>query len=71
MPLPRQELIRYRIATGLSQEQTARVIGISRNSLIRAEDGQRVKLFTARKIASHWSRPILELFPELAPEGGQ
>lgn len=68
MPLPRQELIRCRIATGLSQEDMARAIGISRNSLIRAEDGQRVKLFTARKIAAHWERPILELFPELLDE---
>lgn len=65
MPHPRQELIRCRIATGLSQEDSARAIGVSRNSLIRAEDGQRVKLFTARKVAEHYRRTIPELFPDL------
>jgi DNA-binding XRE family transcriptional regulator len=65
MPYPRQELIRCRIAVGLSQEDMARAIGISRNSLIRAEDGQRVKLFTARKMAVHYRKSIPDLFPDL------
>lgn len=70
-PLPRQELIRCRIATGLSQEDMARAIGISLNSLKRAEDGSRVKLFTARKMAEHYRKTIPRLFPDLMELEGQ
>ena len=65
LPLPRQELIRLRTATGLSQQDMARVIGISRNALVHAENGERVKLFTARKMSAHYKRTIPELFPDL------
>lgn len=64
-PKPRQELIRLRYALGLNQREMAQRIGIARNALVNAEDGDPVRLFTARKIAEYWERPIPELFPDL------
>jgi DNA-binding XRE family transcriptional regulator len=63
---PRQELIRERVARGLSQRRMAETIGISRNAMTNAEDGGRVKLATAQAIAAHFSRELVELFPEAA-----
>lgn len=62
---PRQELIRYRLGMALSQEDMAQAIGLSRHALVNAEDGGRIRLSTARKIAAYWERPPGELFPEL------
>jgi DNA-binding XRE family transcriptional regulator len=65
VPSPRRELIRCRIATGLNQREAAKAADVSRNALVNAEDGGSVKLFTARKLAEHYGRPIPELFPDL------
>jgi DNA-binding XRE family transcriptional regulator len=64
VPTPRHELIRCRIALGLNQREAAAAAGVSRNALVNAEDGGRVKLPTAHKLAEHYGRPMLELFPE-------
>lgn len=61
---PRQELIRLRVAAGLSQKVMAQIIGIARNALQNAEEGRRIDLRTAERIAVHWGRPLAELFPE-------
>jgi DNA-binding XRE family transcriptional regulator len=65
MSSPRQELIRQRLAAGFSQRDMAREIGISRNALVNAEDGDPVRIFTARKMAEFYGRSIPELFPDL------
>jgi len=67
-PTQRTELVKLRKATGLSLNEQARSIGIARNALVHAEDGERVKPFTARKIAEHYHRTIPELFPDLMEE---
>lgn len=65
VPTPRQELIRERIATGRTQREAALAIGISRNAIRNAEDGERVKLATAQTLAAYYGRELAELFPEV------
>ena len=61
---PRQELIRLRIAAGLTRREQARLISVGHNTLERAENGETIRLRTAQRIARFYERPLLDLFPE-------
>jgi DNA-binding XRE family transcriptional regulator len=64
MVKPRQELIRCRVATGLTAAEQAATVGVAKGTLLNAEAGEPVRLATARRLAEHYGRTISELFPE-------
>ena len=65
-------LLAARQARGWSRATLGAKAGVHHNTIQRIEEGKRktVKIETAQGICRALGVPVLELFPELDPEGG-
>ena len=65
-----QQLVRLRVARGMSVWKAAREIGIDDRVLRRLEDGGRSRMATRKKVADFYNVDILVLFPDLWDDEG-
>lgn len=62
---PKNNLKQIRLELGRTQEEVANAVKIDRRTLYRYESSQQCpNLYTARRLAQYFERPLDDLFPQ-------